>query len=62
MPRRYSKKVADEYPLIQAVPDDPHNVSPLIPQMMPKVPSHNSPNTSYLMPPKGFFKFGNYVV
>ena len=58
----YSKKVADEYPLTQAVPDDPHNVSPLIPQMMPKVPSQNSPHTSYLMPPKGFFKFGNYVL
>ena len=52
---RYSKKVPDEYPWTvgtQAVPDNPHSVSPQYPQMMPKVPQNT---------PKGFWKFGNYV-
>ena len=34
------KKVANEYPWTQAVPDDhdPHSFTPPIPQIIPKVP------------------------
>ena len=53
---RYSKKVADEYPWTQAVPDDPHSVSPNTPQIMPKVPPKKPPKTSYQRPPEMIFK------
>ena len=43
----YSKKVADEYPWTQAVPDDPHSVSP-IPSNDAQSTPKNTPKTSYL--------------
>ena len=51
---RYSKKVADEYPFTQAVPDDPHSVPP-------KHSQNTNPKISYLRPPKEFLKLGNYA-
>ena len=41
---RYSKKVADEYPWTQAVPDDPHTVTP------------NTPNDAQNTPKDFLFK------
>ena len=40
----YSKKVADEYPWTQAVPDDPHSVSP--------IPSNDAQSTPKNTPQK----------
>ena len=36
--RRYSKKVADEYPWTQVVPDDPHSVTPIPPNYTQNTP------------------------